>query len=273
MTMFPLLSGATPPVGALQVAENTCLAKIKSPELASVASNESNVPLGASLPFFNFPTNLAILPLPSTAVRRQLTFPSADWPPCFNLKVPLASSVAGSLSLPTTLNENDAPKAVPLPLANSAAFFFFAAVSTALALSAAVVSLSLLFFCASATPGSIITTSTATIERATMSMAYHFPESFPTTRITPPFFGEGEETFHEVALAIEREVALARRLAICPRRNDGLDAADFEMVDEAVAIIAFVGEEGCGFDFLGQDLGLRYVVNVSAGEAHRQRIA
>jgi hypothetical protein len=25
-----------------------------------------------------------------------------------------------------------------------------------------------------------------------------------------------EETFHEVALAIEREVALARRLAICP---------------------------------------------------------
>ena len=82
-----------------------------------------------------------------------------------------------------------------------------------------------------------------------------------------------EETFHEVALAIEREVALARRLAICPRRNDGLDAADFEMLDAAVAIIAFVGEEGCGFDFLGQDLGLRYVVNVSAGEAHRQRIA
>jgi hypothetical protein len=31
--------------------------------------------------------------------------------------------------------------------------------------------------------------------------------------------------------------------------NDGLDAADFEMLDEAVAIIAFVGEEGCGFDF------------------------
>jgi hypothetical protein len=30
-----------------------------------------------------------------------------------------------------------------------------------------------------------------------------------------------EETFHEVAPAIEREVALARRLAICPRWNDG----------------------------------------------------
>ena len=69
-----------------------------------------------------------------------------------------------------------------------------------------------------------------------------------------------EETFDEVALAIEREVALARRLAICPRRNDGLDAADFEMLNEAVAILAFVGEEGWGFDFLGQDLGLRYVV-------------
>jgi hypothetical protein len=37
-----------------------------------------------------------------------------------------------------------------------------------------------------------------------------------------------EETFHEVALAIEREVALARRLAICPRPNDGLDAADLK---------------------------------------------
>jgi hypothetical protein len=45
------------------------------------------------------------------------------------------------------------------------------------------------------------------------------------------------------------------------------------MLDEAVAIIAFVGEEGCWFDFLGQDLGPRYVVNVSASEAHRQRIA
>ena len=64
-----------------------------------------------------------------------------------------------------------------------------------------------------------------------------------------------EEAFDEVALAIEREVALARRLAICPRRNDGLDAADFEMLDEAAAIIAFVGKEGRGFDFLGQDLG------------------
>jgi hypothetical protein len=42
-----------------------------------------------------------------------------------------------------------------------------------------------------------------------------------------------EETFDEVALAIEREAALARRLAIYPRRNVGLDAADFEMLDEA----------------------------------------
>jgi hypothetical protein len=75
-----------------------------------------------------------------------------------------------------------------------------------------------------------------------------------------------EETFPEVALAIEREVALARRLAICPRPNDGLDAADFELLDEAVAIIAFVGEEGCGFDFLGQDLGLRYVVRTCPPE-------
>jgi hypothetical protein len=43
-----------------------------------------------------------------------------------------------------------------------------------------------------------------------------------------------EKTFDEVALSIEREVALARCLAICPRRNDGLDAANFEILDEAV---------------------------------------
>jgi hypothetical protein len=80
---------------------------------------------------------------------------------------------------------------------------------------------------------------------------------------------DGEETIDEVARAIARDVALAGCLAICPRRNDGLAAADFEMLDEAVAIIACVGEEGCGFDFLDRDLGLSYVVNVSAGAAHR----
>src|SRR5262249_55541789 len=83
--------------------------------------------------------------------------------------------------------------------------------------------------------------------------------------------GDVEETFDEVALAIERKVALARRLAICPRRNDGLDAADFEMLDEAVAIIAFVGEEGCGFDFLVKTWACITCVNVSPGEAHRQQ--
>src|SRR5918994_3448485 len=45
------------------------------------------------------------------------------------------------------------------------------------------------------------------------------------------------------------------------------------MLDEAACIITFVVVEGFGGDFLAQELGLRYVVNVSAGEAHRQRIA
>ena len=44
------------------------------------------------------------------------------------------------------------------------------------------------------------------------------------------------------------------------------------MLHEAVAFLAFVGEEGCGFDFLAQELGKRYVVNMSAGAAHWQRI-
>ena len=44
----------------------------------------------------------------------------------------------------------------------------------------------------------------------------------------------------EVARAIVRGVALTRRLAIALGGNDGLDAADFEMLDEAVAIIVVV---------------------------------
>src|SRR5262249_9910527 len=74
---------------------------------------------------------------------------------------------------------------------------------------------------------------------------------------------EVEATFDEVARSRERDVALARRLAIGPRRNDGLDAADFAMRNEAVAIIAVVGEEGCGFDFLGQDVSRCDVVHVA----------
>jgi hypothetical protein len=66
---------------------------------------------------------------------------------------------------------------------------------------------------------------------------------------------------------------LARGRGNRPRRHDGLGAADFEVLDEADTVIACVGEEAYGFDFLGQDLGLRCVVNVSAGEAHRQGIA
>jgi hypothetical protein len=56
-----------------------------------------------------------------------------------------------------------------------------------------------------------------------------------------------------------------------PQAAAKVDAC-FEMLDEAVAIIALVPKGGRGFDFLGQDLGLCYIVNVSAGEAHRQRI-
>jgi hypothetical protein len=122
-----------------------------SPELSSEATNKRGVPTGNALLLVTFPAKVASLPL-IVAVRRQVSFPLANSPPSYNVKVPLALSVAGLLSS-MTLNENDFDPTVPLPLANSAAFFFFAAVVSFEAL---------VFFCASATLGIIITKSTAT---------------------------------------------------------------------------------------------------------------
>src|ERR687885_1076474 len=61
-----------------------------------------------------------------------------------------------------------------------------------------------------------------------------------------------EETFHEVALAIESAKSHSRGvLRFALGGMTGLMLRTKEMLDEAVATIAFVGEEGCGFDFLG----------------------
>ena len=89
----------------------------------------------------------------------------------------------------------------------------------------------------------------------------------------PEMLDDIEEALDEIALAIEREVAFAFDRAIGFRRDDRHDGAHAEALDEAVAVVALVGEERFGLDLGGQRFRLRDVVRLAAGETDRQRIA
>jgi hypothetical protein len=82
-----------------------------------------------------------------------------------------------------------------------------------------------------------------------------------------------EESFDEIALAVEREITVAFDLAVGLGRDDWLDGAPFQAVDERVAVVGLVGEERCGRDLSGQRFGLRDVVGLSWGQAECQRIS
>ncbi len=84
---------------------------------------------------------------------------------------------------------------------------------------------------------------------------------------------ELKETLDEVAFGVKGVVAIARDLAIRFWRDDRLDRPDFEALDKAVGVVAFVAEEGFGLHFGREGLGLGDVVDLAAGEAERQRIA
>ena len=86
-------------------------------------------------------------------------------------------------------------------------------------------------------------------------------------------FDKLEETLHKIALSVEREIAVAFDFTVCLGRNDRRYLTHCEARNQAVGVIAFVGENGLGF-YLGQELfGLGDVVDLSAGEAQRQRVA
>jgi hypothetical protein len=86
-------------------------------------------------------------------------------------------------------------------------------------------------------------------------------------------FDKLEETLDKIALTVEREIAVAFGFSVCLGRNDRRYLAHREARDQAVGVIAFVSENGLGF-YLGQErFGLGDVVDLSAGEAQRQRVA
>ncbi len=66
---------------------------------------------------------------------------------------------------------------------------------------------------------------------------------------------------------------MARDLAIRFWRDDRLDGSHFKARNEAVSVVAFVGEEGFGLHLGGERFGLVDVVDLPAGETERQWVA
>ena len=82
-----------------------------------------------------------------------------------------------------------------------------------------------------------------------------------------------EEALDQVALAVESEVGLARRLAVGLRGYDRRDPAVIERLDERVGVVALVGEEGLRVDLVEQRLRLRDVGGLSRCEREGDRVA
>jgi len=86
-------------------------------------------------------------------------------------------------------------------------------------------------------------------------------------------FDEIEEALDEITFGVEGEVAIAGDLAIRFWRDDRLDGPDFEALNKAVGVVAFVAKEGLGLHLGRECFSLGDVVDLSAGEAERQRVA
>src|SRR5271157_5123477 len=86
-------------------------------------------------------------------------------------------------------------------------------------------------------------------------------------------FDEIEEALDEIAFGVEGEVAIARDLAVRFWRDDRLDGPDFEALNKAAGVVAFVAEEGFGLHFGRKGFSLGDVVDLSARQAERQRVA
>jgi hypothetical protein len=86
-------------------------------------------------------------------------------------------------------------------------------------------------------------------------------------------FDKIEEALNEISFGVEGEVAIARELAIRFWRDDRPDGSHFEALDEGVGVVALVAEEGLGLHFGREGFSLCDVVDLSAREAERQRVA
>jgi len=82
-----------------------------------------------------------------------------------------------------------------------------------------------------------------------------------------------EEAFDEVAFGVEREIAIARLLAIRFWWDDRFDGSNLKAADEAIGVVAFVAEDRFGPHLRGEHFGLNDVMDLPTGETEHQRIA
>ena len=82
-----------------------------------------------------------------------------------------------------------------------------------------------------------------------------------------------EEAFDKIALAVEGEVGFSRVLAVGFRRNDGRYAALLELLDEGIAVVSLVADEGARLDLVEQRRGLSDVGRLPRRQRQRDRVA
>ena len=82
-----------------------------------------------------------------------------------------------------------------------------------------------------------------------------------------------EESFNQIALGVEGEIAIALDFAIRFGRDNRLDRADLEARNVFVGVVALVSEKGLGLYFRGQRFGLSDVVDLAARQTERERIS
>ena len=82
-----------------------------------------------------------------------------------------------------------------------------------------------------------------------------------------------EEALDEVALAIEREIATARRLAVGSWRNHRRDVAPSERIDKWVSVEGLVAKHRPRIDGVEQRLRASQIVGLSGREHHFDGVA
>jgi len=89
----------------------------------------------------------------------------------------------------------------------------------------------------------------------------------------PEVFDRIEEPLDKVALAIEREVAVAFDLAVGLRRDHRFDLPCCQGFDEPVAVVPLVAEKCRGLNLVGKGLCLSDVVCLPSGQAECEGIS
>src|SRR5436190_17635301 len=82
-----------------------------------------------------------------------------------------------------------------------------------------------------------------------------------------------EAALDAVALAVEHLVVPNGSLAAAVRRDHRLHASGLDRVEDGVAVIGFVGDDGVALDALQHGLGGLALVHLAAGQAETQRPA